>query len=412
MSEQIIVCPSCSENIELTDALTSKIRDQLKGQMEKDVLEKQNQLKIREQQLEESLKNADENLRKRLEGEKLKLWERAKEEAAKKMELEVKDLKIANQEKEKQLEEMRKQELDLRQKARELETKEKNLEIEFNRKMDEATKKLYEQAKEEANESSKMKLAEKDKQLEQLKKALDEANKKAEQGSMQVQGDAQESQLKMALASSFPQDLIEDVPTGIKGADLVQTVVSGFGQKMGIILWESKNTKAWGADWIKKLKDDQSDIKADIVIIASQVLPDGVDNFGLVDGVWVTAYKYAIPLANALRLQLMEINKIRLANVGKDQKLEMLYTYLSGAEFRNRIETIVMAFDSLKQGLDAEKRSMEKIWSRREKEIERVIKNTVGFYGDVEGIMGKSLPTISALELGNEQTDLLLGEVD
>lgn len=406
MSNQIITCPKCGEQIPLNDALTVDIREQLKGELEKDVIEKERQLALREKTLQESKKNVDEEVLRRLETEKLNIMKVAEERAAKKIELEMSDLKKADEEKEKELEEVRAKAVALMDKARELEAKDKNRELEYGQKMDEATKKIAEQARRDADETSKMKLAEKDKQMEQLKKALEDANRKAEQGSMQIQGDAQETDLKLALQSAFVTDTIEDVPTGIRGADLVQTVFSSMGQKQGIILWESKNAKAWKAEWVTKLKDDQTNIKADVVIIATQVLPDGIDTFGFRDGVWITAYKYALPLVVALRYQLSEMNRVKQSFVGKDAKMELLYNYLGGSEFKNRIETIVMAFVNLKSGLDTEKRAMEKIWSKREKEIERVIKNTTGFYGDLEGIMGSAaLPSIEALELPMGEDD-------
>jgi hypothetical protein len=165
-------------------------------------------------------------------------------------------------------------------------------------------------------------------------------------------------------------------------------------------LWESKNAKVWNAEWIKKLKDDQGLVKADSVIIATSVLPEGIIDFGFRDGVWITSLRYAIALATILRQQLLEINRIKLSVTGKDQKLDALYNYLTGNEFKNRVETIAMAFKSLKEGLDAEKRAIEKIWARREKEIDRVLHNTVSMYGDLEGIVGMAaLPKIQALEL-------------
>ncbi len=406
MSDQIITCPKCGEQIPLNDALTVDIREQLKGELEKDIVEKERQLILREKSLQESEKNVDGEVSKRLEAEKLNIMKVAEERATKKIELEMSDLKKADEEKEKELEEVRAKAMAFMDKARELEAKDKNRELEYSQKMDEATKKIAEQARQDADEASKMKLAEKDKQMEQLKKALEDANRKAEQGSMQIQGDAQETDLKLALQSAFATDTIEDVPTGIRGADLVQTVFSSMGQKQGIILWESKNAKAWKAEWVTKLKDDQTNIKADVVIIATQVLPDGIDTFGFRDGVWITGYKFALPLVAALRYQLSEMNRVKQSFVGKDAKMELLYNYLGGSEFKNRIETIVMAFVSLKSGLDTEKRAMEKIWSKREKEIERVIKNTTGFYGDLEGIMGSAaLPSIEALELPTGEDD-------
>ncbi|MBI2463518.1 DUF2130 domain-containing protein [Candidatus Peregrinibacteria bacterium] len=400
MSDQTITCPKCATQIPLNDALTGKIREQYKEEMEKNVIEKEKQLAIKEKTLSEARKNIDEQVSKKVDAEKIKIMAAAKEEAGKKIELEMQNLKKADKEKEKQLEEMRKQAIASMDKARELETRDKNRELEYAKKMEEDSKKIKEQAKLEADDASKKKLLEKDTTIAQMQKALEEAKRKAEQGSMQIQGDAQETDLKLALQKAFATDTIEDVPTGIRGADLVQTVFSSMAQKQGIILWESKNTKVWNAEWIKKLKDDQANIKADVVIIATQVLPEGIDTFCFRDGVWITAYKYALPLAAALRYQLSEMSRMKQSFVGKDTKKELLYNYLGGVEFKNRIETIVLAFMSLKSGLDAEKRAMEKIWNRREKEIDRVIKNTAGFYGDLEGIMGASvLPSINALEL-------------
>lgn len=375
MTDQLISCPQCGTSIPLNDALTGKIRSQLKDEIER------------------------ESARK-LDVEKVRLWKIAQEEAAKKNDMQMADLKRANEEKEKELESSRRHELELREQQRALESKMKNAEVELARKLDEVSRKIQEDARKEAQEEGKMKLAEKEKQLEQLQRALEEAQRKAEQGSMQVQGDAQETNLKQALMAAFPMDSITDVPTGIRGADLVHTVYSSFGQKQGTILWESKNTKAWSNDWIKKLKDDQALAKADIVIIASQVLPDDIEIFGQREGVWITEYKYALPLVSALRHQIGELSRVKQSLVGKDAKMEMLYNYLSGSEFKNRIESIVLAFTELKEGLDSEKRAMERIWNKREKEIERVMKNTVGFRGDLEGIIGAQvMPAIESLEL-------------
>lgn len=399
MADQTITCPKCKTKIPLTDTLTGEIREQLKGEIEKDVA-------VREKAVAEGQKNIDEQVNKKLDAEKAKIMATAKEEASKNNELEMQNLKKADAEKEKELEEMRKKAIESMDKTRELETKDKNRELEFAQKMNEATKKIAEQAKLEADDASKKKLLEKDTTIAQMQKALEEAQRKAEQGSMQIQGDAQETDLKLALQTAFTADTIEDVPTGIRGADIVQTVFSSMGQKQGVILWESKNTKVWNAEWVKKLKDDQTNIKADVVIIATQVLPEGIDTFGFRDGVWITAYKYALPLVAALRYQLSEMSRIKQSFIGKDAKMELLYNYLGGAEFKNRIETIVLAFVSLKSGLDAEKRAMEKIWNKREKEIDRVIKNTTGFYGDLEGIMGAAaLPSIKALELPEGEDD-------
>ena len=476
MTDQIITCPQCGTDIPLTDALTKKIEQQLKNQLEGGIKEKEKELQAREVVLQESQKQIEAQVTQKVEAEKTKMWVIAQQKAteknalefknlqkdveeknqklqelqnkelelmqqkrgleekektmqleltrqldqeremietatkkqmSEKYDLEFKDLHKEVEEKNRKLTEMQTQELELRKQKRDLEAKEKSMQLQLERQLDEERSKISEIAKKEASEENHMKILEKDKQMEQMRKTIAELKRKSEQGSTQIQGDAQENDLKTLLQTTFPLDLIEDVPTGIRGADLIQTVHSEFGQKAGIILWESKNTKAWSNDWLKKLKDDQSIAKSDICILISQTLPDDIENFGIKDGVWVVGYQFALPLVNALRIHLKEVNQVKQSLVGKGEKMEYLYHYLSGNEFKNRIENIVNAFTSLQRDLETEKRSMERIWNKRSKEIERVIINTSGLYGDLQGIIGASLPTIQALELPTGEAESL-----
>lgn len=377
--------------------------------LQKDVEEKNQKLqKMQEQELEllkqkRNLEDKEKTMQlemtRKLDEERRLIEEAAIKQAAEKHEIEFKDLQKSVEEKNRKLQEMQNQELELRKQKRELEEKEKTMQLELTRQMDEEREKILNSAKKEAAEETRMKVLEKDKQMDQMRKTIEDLKRKSEQGSMQIQGDVQENDLKETIQTAFPIDSIEDVPTGVRGADLIQTVNSNFGQKAGIILWESKNTKSWSKDWIKKLKDDQALVKADVCILISQALPEEIENFGFKDGIWICSYKFAIPLVSALRLNLSQIHQIKQSLVGKDQKMEFLYNYLSGSEFKNRIENIVSAFTSMKSDLETEKRSMQRIWNKREKEIERVIGNTSGMYGDLQGIIGASLPTIESLEL-------------
>lgn len=406
MSDQTIICPNCGTEIPFSDALTEKMRGQLEVEIGKEFKEKERKLNEKSKILEESQKNVDDQVTKKLEAEKVKIWEKAQKKAAEKLDIKFKDLKEENEEKNEQLEKMRKQESELRKEKRKIEEEKKNMGLEAERKLDDERKKITEQAKEDAFEETHLKMAEKDKQLEQMKKSVEDLKRKSEQGSMQIQGDVQEDDLKIMLQSNFSMDVIEDVPTGIKGADLVQTVNNSFGQKDGIILWESKNTKAWSDDWIKKLKEDQALAKADVCILVSQTLPEGVKDFKFQGGVWVCSYQSVLSLVTALRLHLAQLSQIRQSLVGKDEKMELLYGYLSGSEFKNRIENIVSAFTGMQTDLESEKRSMERIWKKRGREIERVIMNTSGMYGDLQGIVGASLPAIKSLELsGGEDNE-------
>jgi hypothetical protein len=406
MSEQTITCPECGAEIPLTRALTEKLRGEMQASLRQELKtrelamqKKTKELESERQKLQIKAQEQDQQFAKKLEQEKLKLWEVAQQKAQEKLDNRLKDLEKANLEKSKELEAMQKQELELRRQKRELESKEKSLKLELERQLDAERTKISAEAKKEADEELAKKMQEKDQQMEQMRKTIEDLRRKSEQGSMQVQGDAQEEALKKLLLEAFPFDEISDVPTGVKGADLIQVVKNDLGRESGKLIWESKNTKAFSQAWLKKLKDDQATAKADLAILVTQALPEGVESYDLVEGVWVTSYKYALPLITTLRFHLLEIAKTKSSLVNKGEKMEFLYSYLSGPEFKNRIENIVSAFSGLKNDLETEKRSMQRIWNKREKEIERVIMNTSGLYGDLQGIIGSSLQTIETLEL-------------
>ncbi|MCA9369083.1 MAG: DUF2130 domain-containing protein [Pseudomonadales bacterium] len=383
-ADQTITCPDCGAQIPFSKALSEQVEHKLKHQLEK-----------QKQEFEASLKK---QLDDQLSKEKKRLWQVAQEKAAEKQDKELKDLQEQLKENSKKLEESEKNELELRKKSRELEEREKKIELEMARKLDEERKKIVESTKKEEAEQQRLKLQEKDKQLEIMRKQIDDLKRKAEQGSMQIQGEVQEDDLKELLSTTFVKDEVSDVPQGIKGADLIQKVNARFGAAHGTIIWESKNTKAFSEKWISKLKQDQGIVQAEAAILVTRVLPEGVEGFGLVNGVWVVGYTHIIPLASALRLHISEVAKVKLSLVGRDEKMDLLYQYLSGAQFKNRIENIVMAFMSMKQDLETEKRSFQRLWTKREKELEKVVMSTSSLYGDLQGIIGGSLPTIQHLE--------------
>jgi hypothetical protein len=417
MPDQTINCPKCSAEIALTETLSLQIKDQLRAEFEKKEQQQLEKMVAHEKILQaERLKLSQErevmqkSVEEKVKAEKEKMWVVAQEKAQEKFGLELKDLKQQKEEREALLKEAQKHELELRAKTRELEEKTKNAELEIARKLDDERRKIEEKFKTEQSQQidERMRLIqedfrkrelEKDKQMEQMKKALDDAQRKSEQGSMQIQGEVQEADLKQLLSSTFPADRVEDVPTGINGADLIQTVNTNFGQKAGVVLWESKNTKQWSDDWVKKLKSDQALAAADISVLVTKALPSGVKQFGCVDGVWVLEYGMVLPVTSMLRVHLLQLLQTKTSLVGREEKKDYLYEYLSSAQFRNRIENIVLGFKSLKEDLETEKRSMQRIWSKREKEIERIVLSTTNFYGDVQGIIGASLQSVPALEL-------------
>ncbi len=327
------------------------------------------------------------------------LQEQAQETANQRIALDLEDMHNQIKEKSDQLSEAQKIVLGLRSHQRELDAKMEDLEQEVERRLEDERKKIANDARGKAEEEFRLKLLEKETQLDGIRAELEAVKRKAEQGSQQLQGEAAEQGLETVLRCNFPYDLIEPVGKGVRGADTHQCVRTPDGQFCGIIIWESKNTKNWSDRWLSKLKEDQLASKADMAVIVTTVLPEDVINFACVDGVWVTGFTYAIGLASALRETLVQVARARRSMEGKDEKIEMLYHYLSGSEFKQRVEMIVTTFKDMKNELDSEKRALTRIWSQREKSIEKVITNVAGMYGDLHGIVGAALPTIETLEL-------------
>ncbi len=399
-------CPRCSTSFELSDALTLELRDRLRIELQADITQREAQL---HQQQEEARKRDEELSKARLDLEaevtrrtqtKVRdLEARAKADAEQALEARLKDLSEAVTRKDQDLQQFRELELGLRKKQRELEAAVLDADLKVQRTLAEERSKIREDAEARTQESHRLKDLEKDKLIQDLKSALDDMKRKADQGSMETQGEVLELDFEERLRRMFHLDDIQPVPRGIRGADLVQMVRTPVGADCGSIIWETKNTKAWSPGWISKLKDDMAETRASLAILVTVALPEGIARFGQVDGVWVSDPLSALPLAAALRQQLLQLERERQASTGKSVKMEMLYAYLAGNEFKGRVEGIVEAFTSLQDQLQRERRAMEKNWKEREKQIERVIKNTVGLYGDMQGIIGGQIPIIEALEL-------------
>ena len=233
--------------------------------------------------------------------------------------------------------------------------------------------------------------------------------RKAEQGSMQMQGEVQELALEDLLRNEYPFDIVEEVPKGISGADVIQTVFNSFQQVCGKIIYESKRTKAFSESWIEKLKEDQRNQQADIAIIITETLPKEIDKFSRKDGVWICSFNEAKALSFVLREMIIKTHSVKSSEENKGDKMSLLYNYLISDDFRHRVESIVDGFSGLKGDLDKEKRAMQKIWKEREKQIEKVTSNTIDMYASIKGIAGSAIGTVQALELtapdDNEETE-------
>jgi hypothetical protein len=215
---------------------------------------------------------------------------------------------------------------------------------------------------------------------------------------MQLQGEAQELVLEELLKITFPFDMIEEVGKGVKGADVIHTVRNNFGKECGKIIYESKRTKAFSDSWINKIKDDLRGQNADLAVIVTETMPKELDRFGVREGVWICTFQEIKSVSMILRDSLLKIHAVRISQENKGDKMQMLYDYLTGREFRQQMEAIVEGFTCMQEGLTKEKNVTQKLWKEREKQIEKVIQNTIDMYGSVRGIAGNAVGEIKQLE--------------
>jgi hypothetical protein len=390
-----IECPHCHKKITLDEALTHSLEENLK----KDIESKYNsKIKKYEKDITDLKKSKDKEIEDALKFQKSKIEKGAKEKAEKSMRKDLKDLQEQLNEKDELLEKAEKEELKLRKERRQLEDDKKRFEIESQRKLDEERKTIYEEATKKANDEIDLKLKEKDKQNIDLRNQISELKRKSEQGSQQLQGEVLELEIERILRENFSMDNISPISTGVKGADILQKVCSNNGKECGSILIESKRAK-WSETWISKLKKDQREEKCDLAVLASTSLPEGIDTFAYRDGVIIVSYKTIVPVIVLLRNQLIELHRSKMSNVDKNEKMEMIYTYLTGTEFRQKIESMAESFIQMMGDLQKEKRAFTKIWSKREKQIEQACYGLAGMYGSMQGIIGSSLPEIKQLDV-------------
>jgi len=416
MPEQFITCPNCKAQIPLTESLAAPLLEATRQQYERKLSQKDNEIEGREEALREKEKKLSEATRKLEQQVADQVAEQLKTERARIVAEETKKAKLASAseieaknrevdglkevlaENNRKLTEAQKAQAELLKKQRELDDAKRELDLTIEKRVQENLTDVRAQAKREAEEAERLKVAERDQKIASMQRTIEELKRKAEQGSQQLQGEVQELELESLLRAKFPYDTIEPVPKGEFGGDTLQRVISPSGLPCGTILWECKRTKNWSNAWLAKLRDDQRTAKAEISVLISRVLPDGIETFDVVEGVWVAHHRLIIPIATVLRDSLVQVNSARLINEGQQTKAEMVYQYLTGPRFRQRVEAIVEAFSSMQVDLDKERKVIMKQWAKRSEQIERVMSATVGMYGDLQGIAGKSIQEIEALE--------------
>lgn len=372
MNDQII-CPYCKKQIPLTQALSHQIQEKYR--------------QIYRQRLEEERLKLEKELRENL-GKKIK----------EELSLELKDKANENDQLRQQNKQLQEQLLELNKTLRQIRIESEQKRIELEKKLAEEQEKIRQEEQKRIEQEYQLKILEKDKKLSDALKLAEEYKRKLEQGSPQLQGEVQELGLEAILKREFPFDEIKEVPKGVEGADVLQIVKNSSGRVCGMIIWESKRTKSWNENWIMKLKEDQRRVKAEMAVIISQVLPDGVKNFTQRNAVWIGGFDAIAGLGLILRQTLIEIASVKSSLVGKEEKKEILWNYLTSVEFRQRIEAVYDAYIQLTEDLRREKDWFRRKWAKQEKNIERVAENILGIHGDLQGIVGKSLPEINKLE--------------
>ena len=368
-AEEEIACPKCSHRFPLCEGLSRQAIERHAGEFERAVAEG----------------------RKTLEA-------RLAAEAKAQFDIQAKALNEALSAKETTLARFREAELALRRQLRELDEAKKNQDLEYQRKLDAERKRIEEQARSQVGEELGRREAQWKAQLDSAQREAADLKRKLEQGSQQLQGEALELSLEAILKSAFPLDEILPVPKGVNGADLIQRVRSPTGLVCGTILWEAKQTKAWQPAWLRKLKDEQQEIGAEFAVIVTAAMPkDAREPFLRDSDVWVTRYDAARPLAECLRAALLELAKQRQANLGRSEKMELLYNYICSPQFGQRLKSLYDGFVAMREELEAEKAALARIWKKREAQLTRMQDGLLSVVGDLQGIGEEALPALDTV---------------
>jgi hypothetical protein len=409
-NETQIKCPNCGTSIDVQDILAHQLEEEIKQKYQSQIAEEKKkyeagQEKLNEEKLEFEKKKKQENelFQERLdiqlkEGKKeieSKLKLKLKEEQSEQFDALQKELN----EKSEQIKELNRTKAEIEKLKREKSELKEIAEAESQKKLNEILIAEKEKIKKSEEDKNELRFKEMQKQLEDQKKLTEEMKRKQEQGSMQLQGEVQELAIEEWLASKFPLDTIEEIKKGARGGDCIQIVHSRTEQNCGTIYYESKRTKDFQPSWIEKFKADIRDRGANIGVLVTEVMPSDMDRMGLKNGIWICNYEEFKGLCAVLREGILQVNNAVITQENKGDKMDLLYDYLTSSTFRMQIEAIVEGFTQMKSDLDSEKRSMQRIWKQREKQIDKVTTNTIDMYGSIKGIAGNAIQSVKALEL-------------
>ncbi len=395
----IIKCPNCSHEFELNESLREDVKKELRDEMK------------------EWQRKKEEAFNSQMAEERKKIQQETEQAIRKKIssdfEVQMRQLEQNNKDNEEKLKEARQQQVEFLKKEQELKNKEAELELSVQKKLQEEREKLSTEIRklEEQRISAKetefqLRLKEMEKQLDDQKKLAEEMRRKAEQGSMQLQGEVQELALEEMLRSTFPFDIVSEVGKGVRGADCIQTVRNNFGQECGKIIYESKRTTSFSNDWIEKLKTDMRSNGAEIAVIVTKAMPKDMDCFGIKDGLWICSFGEVKALAAVLRDGIIRVFNAAKNQENKGDKMHLLYDYLTSSEFAEQWKAIREGFMSMKMSIQRERDAMEKLWKQREKQLEKVLVNAAHVRGSIEGIAGMNSVDLNLLEDGENDDSI------
>ncbi|MBN1150458.1 DUF2130 domain-containing protein [candidate division WOR-3 bacterium] len=407
-----ITCPNCGHSFDVEEAISGKLEAHFKSEYERKVAEQIEKFNAEKKKLEEERNIVAE--------QKEKQEELLKKELSKALEIEskkiekltsesyeetIKSLKEENEKRKSENKTLREKEVALMRQEAELKEKQEDLYLQVEKQILEKQKEIEDKARAKERESFELEKIKLLKQIEDNKKLAEEMKRKAEQGSMQLQGEVQELAIEDLLSKTYPFDKIQEVPKGVRGADCIQTVINSIQQECGSIVYESKRTKNYSNDWIDKLKQDQVTCKADLAVLVTEAMPGDMDRFGERNGVWICGFHEVRGLSFVLREMLIKTQSVKISQENKGDKMELLYTYLTSNEFVQNIKRIVENYDDMVVQLNSEKKAMYKIWALREKQIWAVQENVSALFGAIKGIAGKEMETSNVLQLPDNQIE-------
>lgn len=402
-------CKNCGIELDVDELLVSQFEQSIRKELEAELLKRETELKYEQvasklllEELNKKQESIDELVSSRVKSflheHEEAIKESIRKEVTEERGLQLQELENELIKKSAQLRELNGTKAQLERLRREMEEKETTITLQKEQELTERLEQTRSTIKEQVQQEAFLKLREREKVIEDLKLKLDEAKRKAEQGSMQLQGEIQELEIIEILKEFHPFDEITQSKKGTNAADILQVVKTQNGSECGKIYYESKRTKSWSPSWVQKFKLDNINTKADILVLVTNALPKEIQRYGIVEGIWVCSFNDVKELSLVLRYGLLKLQQVAITQHGKESKMELLYKYLTSEEFKNVFESIIEGFKTIQDSHNSEKLKMQRMWKEREKTLEQVLSNSIEFYGSIRGIAGSAIPEVELLD--------------